>query len=304
MCVIIIKDNKNKLIPLDVLKNAANINPDGLGVVWLDTFKVTYHDSTDYSSLITSRPFIAHFRYATIGAVNKENTHPFVCGTNTDELLMMNGTALGYGSRNITDSRELANELGGIPRKRWDSHLKIDDIWSPNLCRFVSINTKSKSYQIYNREFWTEYDGALYSKSNVLERNIVAVYGTLKKGFSNYYAHLSKSRHIGKGTTKDKYPLVVSGLPYLINNKGVGHNVEVDVFSVDNKTLERLDILEGHPKWYKREKVMISMQQGHHQIPCWVYFNPIKINNNTKFHKSFKSNRNNSYNGMNEISFY
>ena len=77
---------------MEILKNSARINPHGLGIVWLDTYKVSYHNSKEYNLLKTDRPFIAHFRYATVGAVNRENTHPFVCGNNSDELLMMNGT--------------------------------------------------------------------------------------------------------------------------------------------------------------------------------------------------------------------
>ena len=84
MCVIIIKQ-KDKRIKKETLKTSAKINPHGLGIVWLDTFEVTYHKSNEYAVLYTERPFIAHFRYATIGKVNKENTHPFRCGFKTDE---------------------------------------------------------------------------------------------------------------------------------------------------------------------------------------------------------------------------
>ena len=79
MCVIIIKQ-KEQMMSREVAKTSARINPHGLGIVWLDTFEVTYHKSKDYNVLLTERPFIAHFRYATIGAVNLENTHPFQCG--------------------------------------------------------------------------------------------------------------------------------------------------------------------------------------------------------------------------------
>jgi len=107
MCVIIIKQ-KGKDVPREVLKTSARINPHGLGIVWLDTFEVTYHKSKEYSTLDTDRPYIAHFRYATIGKVCKENTHPFVCGKNKDELFMMNGTINGYGNQKMTDTEDLA----------------------------------------------------------------------------------------------------------------------------------------------------------------------------------------------------
>ena len=94
MCVIIIKQ-KGKQVSREVLKNSSRINPHGLGIVWLDTFEVTYHNSKEYGVLDNDRPYIAHFRYATVGAINKANTHPFVCGKNKDELMIMNGTING-----------------------------------------------------------------------------------------------------------------------------------------------------------------------------------------------------------------
>jgi len=60
MCIIIIKQ-KGKALSKETIKTSARINPHGLGVVWLDTFQVSYHFSKDYSVLFTERPFIGHF---------------------------------------------------------------------------------------------------------------------------------------------------------------------------------------------------------------------------------------------------
>jgi predicted glutamine amidotransferase len=97
MCVIIVKQQKQQT-PTDVIKTSARINPDGLGIVWLDTYEITYHKSSEYMVLDTTRPFIAHFRYATIGKVGRSNTHPFQCGPNSNEYLMMNGHIHGLGN--------------------------------------------------------------------------------------------------------------------------------------------------------------------------------------------------------------
>jgi predicted glutamine amidotransferase len=138
MCVIIIKQKK-QMMPREVAKTSARINPHGLGVVWLDTFEVTYHKSSEYNIIVTDRPFIAHFRYATIGKICQENTHPFVCGNNKDELLMMNGTINGYGNEKMTDSEDLAISLGDAPRHTWKKMLAKFD------CRFVScLKRKTK----------------------------------------------------------------------------------------------------------------------------------------------------------------
>lgn len=278
MCIIIIKQQGLK-VSAETLKTSARINPHGLGIVWLDTYEITYHKSVDYKLLNTDRPFIAHFRYATVGAIGRANTHPFECGKNKNEFLMMNGTIKGLGNTKQSDSKVLANKLGDIARQDWKTELSKYD------CRFATINTKNKSFQVYNKDDWHQRGGVWYSKENVLEDNFVAVYGTLKKGYSNYWGYLSDSSFVGSGTTTDKYPLVVSGLPYLIENKGVGHNVAVDVFKVTDSRLRELDRLEGHPQWYCRKQIDITIKGK--QVLCWIYFNIKEVVGNKVLHKSF-----------------
>jgi gamma-glutamylaminecyclotransferase len=278
MCVIIIKQ-KGKQLAKDVAQTSARINPHGLGIIWLDTFEVSYHESKEFKVLDTDRPFIAHFRYATVGAINRDNTHPFRCGSNSNEWLMMNGTIKGLGNAEMSDSRELALLLGEIPRHTWKKELEKYE------CRFVTINTRNRTFQIYNQQDWVQTDGVWYSKANVLEKNLVAVYGTLKKGYSNYWSYLASSTHVGSGKTKDKYPLLVDTLPYLVNKRGTGHNVEVDVFSVSDETFDRLDRLERHPKWYRREQIDIKMKGK--TIKCWIYFNPKQLTGREQMHTKY-----------------
>ena len=280
MCVIIIKQSAATKLSLEVAKTSARINPHGLGIVWLDTYEVTYHKSSEYKKLDTTRPFIAHFRYATVGAIGKDNTHPFTCGNNRNELLMMNGTINGLGNDKVSDSKALAINLGEIPRHKWKSELEQYE------CRFITVNVRNRTFQIYNKELWTQRDGIWFSKSNVLEDHIVAVYGTLKKGYSNYWRHLQSSKYIGSGKTEDRYPLVVEGLPYLINERGIGHNVNVDVFKVSDSVLERLDILEGHPKWYRREQIRIRLNGK--IVWCWIYFNLQASSHGKKLHQTYE----------------
>lgn len=278
MCVIIIKQ-KGKQLATGVAQTSARINPHGLGIIWLDTFEVSYHESKEYKVLDTDRPFIAHFRYATIGAITKANTHPFRCGSNANEWLMMNGTIKGLGSVEMSDSRELALLLGEIPRHTWKSELEKYD------CRFVTINTRNRTFQIYNQGDWIQRDGVWYSKENVLESHLVAVYGTLKKGNSNYWNYLSSSTFVGSGVTKEKYPLLIQGLPYLVDKAGTGHKVQVDVFRVSDTKLADLDRLEGHPTWYKRRQVNVSVKGK--VMSCWIYFNPKAIKGGEVFHKTY-----------------
>lgn len=287
MCVIIIKQ-KGKNVDEAVLENSSVINPHGLGVVWLDSYQIEYFKSEEWEVLKTPRPYIAHFRYATVGKVSKSNTHPFRCGRMKDEYLMQNGSIYKLGSKDMTDTEHLALILGAMPRQTWADFLDQYD------SRFVSINTKRKTFQIYNKDLWHKVDGVWFSKANVFALEYLAVYGTLKKGNSNYYHYLYDSVYVGAGATKDKYPLLVQGLPYLVEKKGVGHNVEVDVFRVDEDTLCHVDSLEGHPEWYYRKQIPIDV--GGKEILCWIYFNPQAITHDTQFHKSYVGYQRSSYN--------
>lgn len=280
MCIIIINP-KSKKLPSGVAKRSAKKNPDGLGITWLDTYEVSYHLSKEYKILEqTDRPFIAHFRYATVGRVCKENTHPFVCGKNKSELLMMNGTISNLGNKEVCDSRMLAVQIGDKPRHTWKEVLEKYD------SRFVTINTRNKTYQIYNKHLWTQKDEVWYSKDNVLQTNLVAVYGTLKKYESNYYPYLMNAHFVGSGKSKDKYPLIIKGLPYLINEVGNGHHVEMDIFRVTDAELARLDKLEGHPHWYRREQIPVTYNGKTYK--CWVYFNLAEKVGKEKLHKTYK----------------
>jgi len=278
MCVIIVKKAGLK-VPTEVLKSSAKINPHGLGIVWLDDYRVTYHKSSEYAILDTDKPYIAHFRYATVGAIGRSNTHPFVCGSNKNELLMMNGTIKGLGNLKDSDSKILANSLGKVSRHLWKKELERYD------CRFVTLNTRNKSYQMYNKQDWHNKDGVWYSKDNVLETNYVAVYGTLKKHYSNYWGYLTASSFIGSGNTQDIYPLIIKGLPYLINKKGTGHKVAVDVFRVTDRVLKDLDALERHPVWYKREQIYIDVKGK--KVLCWIYFNLRETDIGQVHHKTY-----------------
>jgi len=295
MCIIIVNARGTRL-PKSVLSRSAQMNPDGLGIVWLDNYEVSYHQSAEWSRLQSDRPFIAHFRFATVGDVSMRNVHPFVCGNNKDELLMMNGTIFKYGSKTMTDTEHLARLLGDKRRQTWASELaKFNH-------RFVTINTKHKSYQIYNKSLWTNRDGVWYSKSNILHDNYVAVYGTLKRGQYNNQFYLYGSEFIGHGVTKHKYPLIVSGLPYLIEQKGSGLNVAVDVFRVDDATLFDLDKLEGHPRWYIRKSIPIVVNEV--ELMCWVYFNPsARYKYNGQNHVQSYSDNNVCVDCMNDLEY-
>lgn len=116
---------------------------------------------------------------------------------------------------------------------------------------------------------------------------LVAVYGTLKRGFNNHRL-LSRADFIGEGVTKDLYRLCVSGLPFLIEGiSDEGKNVEVEVYMCNPFEMMALDALEGHPSFYERKMTPIVLSDGE-TYNAWVYF--VKDNahyNNGVYHESF-----------------
>ncbi len=262
MCLIIINKKGKRLSKL-TLDSASKLNPHGLGITWLDDYTTIKLKSKQWAILQTNRPYIAHFRYATIGKVNKENVHPFKI-PNTDESLYQNGTIHELGNTDKCDTQALAELLPLAPRRLWKKALAKYD------CRFVTINTRKKFYQIFNREKWTKLDGILFSNTRFKKDTLVAVYGTLKKNGGNHHL-LTAQNFVGKGITAFKFPMVSRGIPYVIDEKGKGNNIKVEVYKVNKECLARLDSLEGHPNHYERRKTPIKVKGK--TLNCWLYFN-------------------------------
>ena len=110
---------------------------------------------------------------------------------------------------------------------------------------------------------------------------LLAVYGTLKRGCGNH-KYLSNSRFVGAGVTLDKFVLVVSFIPYCVPIDLAGEmgkyasQIRVEVYEISKEKLEEIDELEGHPFWYKREKVKVRLEDGE-IVDAWFYIYPHKI---------------------------
>lgn len=117
--------------------------------------------------------------------------------------------------------------------------------------------------------------------------HVVAVYGTLKQGHGNHDRFLGTAHYLGSGTTADRYPLVINGLPYLLDDRDSGYNVEVELYSVSDSLLERLDGLEGHPAWYRRRQIPIVLDGTGELCDAWVYLMPDKSVRNGKYHRTY-----------------
>ncbi len=83
------------------------------------------------------------------------------------------------------------------------------------------------------------------------------VYGSLKKTFHNHLAFLSSSRFLGEAVTLDYGFRMVSSfggsypIAYYKGGSRWGY-IKGELYGVDDDTLKRIDMLEGHPEVYRR----------------------------------------------------
>ena len=124
----------------------------------------------------------------------------------------------------------------------------------------------------------------------------VFVYGTLKYKHSNNYL-LRQSTMLGVGLTTQKFALYEDGIPYVSKSSKVS-KILGEVWLVNKTTLNNLDLLEGHPNWYKREEVnieYINMNSKRVMEKVWLYFNK-NIPSRAKLNKTGSYENKNSKN--------
>ena len=92
----------------------------------------------------------------------------------------------------------------------------------------------------------------------------IAVYGTLRRGEGNWSYFLKGRSAYLKTAVISGFRMVTNGAyPYAIEFEG---NITVDLFEIDEDTLERLDYLEGYPSHYNRKLIDVGDDQA------WIYY--------------------------------
>ena len=93
------------------------------------------------------------------------------------------------------------------------------------------------------------------------------VYGTLKPGERNHRL-IADARHHGAARTAPGFRLLHGDIPAV--DRGGDARIEGELLAVTGEQLARMDQLEGHPDWYRRE--VVTLADGGH---AWIYLHPI-----------------------------
>lgn len=99
--------------------------------------------------------------------------------------------------------------------------------------------------------------------------NLVAVYGSLRKGLHNHRV-LGDSKLITTGLVKGFGMYSLGAYPALSLQCPIKTDVVVEVYEVVGGTMNSLDMLEGYPSFYTRKLCVIETTNG--DVEAWVYF--------------------------------
>ena len=96
----------------------------------------------------------------------------------------------------------------------------------------------------------------------------VFVYGSLKEGHSNHHV-LRGAKYIGRDMILGPFEMVSLGYFPGVLDKGAEADISPifgEVYEVDREGLAALDLLEGHPDFYCREKMTTE-----NNVRVWMY---------------------------------
>ena len=97
------------------------------------------------------------------------------------------------------------------------------------------------------------------SESNIEEaKHLLAVYGTLKENFPNYFYYLNPLVPIFRGAIEVQYKMYSNGGFPLLFTSEKPNKIYVEIFEVTDSILKKIDRLEGVPHLYTRISVWLE----------------------------------------------
>lgn len=99
-------------------------------------------------------------------------------------------------------------------------------------------------------------------------QHLIFAYGSLRQGHGNHHL-LEGAYYYGTGRTLNNYAMyMVSGYPYVTSSEA-RYPITGELYGVDEDTLEKLDKMEGHPRYYVRKETAVLIKGE--PFSAWMY---------------------------------
>jgi len=106
-----------------------------------------------------------------------------------------------------------------------------------------------------------DFDFEQYNKTQILT-DLVAVYGTLRRGMGNHHL-LRSAEFLGIQRTEPIWKMYHCGCPVITPGNS---SIVIEVYKVSGNNLKVLDSLEGYPDLYNRKRTNTNWGDA------WIYF--------------------------------
>lgn len=100
----------------------------------------------------------------------------------------------------------------------------------------------------------------------------IYVYGTLKKGHPLHHV-IEDCKFLGRYHTEYGYVLLRGYYPFLVPREG-GDGAWGELYEVPAYLVPRLDQIEGHPTFYRRQEILLDDPKSHGWLTAWAYIHP------------------------------
>ncbi len=144
--------------------------------------------------------------------------------------------------------------------------LNIDEIvpFSQAKVEGVSTDTLRKVlHRLHDKGVITIVERGHFKKEELF-RELLFVYGSLKKGFDNHQILSKYAKRLGKATTVKKFGMFEDSFgnyPYLISTPHT--RVHGELYQITRRELmEKIDKFEGVPEYYQRKKIEVKSHHG------------------------------------------
>ena len=107
-------------------------------------------------------------------------------------------------------------------------------------------------------------------------REMLFIYGSLKKGFDNHHLLGKYAKRIGKAITIGKFAMfedTFGNYPYLIAASQT--RIHGELYEIQRvELLKKLDRFEGYPEYYQRKKILVKTHRG--TVRAFVYIRSLE----------------------------